>query len=182
MSKSPGLAWSSALSGGDKWSSNRSCRFCPPCSRGARLCTALCCTSTRAGWELGAPAHCLGQSYNIPNPTHIHTRQCTHLSLRSRESPGVFLWSSALARGSLTGLLGTSKSLPSCQWDTSSPWLHFLSASLQVQGWEANSQAISIFNADQGCVGAARWDIHTGSAEQAGGAGEAHQPPVNRQR
>lgn len=61
------------------------------------------------------------------------------------------------------------------------PWLHFLSAFLQVQGWKANSQAISIFNADQGCVGAARWDIHAGSAEQAGGAGEAHQPPVNRQ-
>lgn len=127
----------------------------------------------------GARQLCLWQSHNIPNPRHIHIGPVTQVQGKprglSKEVP------SASKEHPDCALVGTSEPLPSCQWDTSSPWLHFLSASPQVQGREANSQAISIFNADQGCVGAALWDIHAGSAEQAGRAGEAHQPPVNCQ-
>lgn len=54
-----------------------------------------------------APAHCSGQSYSVPNPTHVRTRQCTDPSLRdtSRESPGVPPEKSpVLGRGTLTVL------------------------------------------------------------------------------
>lgn len=182
------------LCGGAKWSSHRSCPS-SPCSGGHS------CPEEQESGPGCAPHHAallpeLARSWELctctlhraelrhPQP-HTHPYKTMHRPVTrvqgkpkglSREVP------SASKGRPDCALVGTSKPLPSCQWDTSSPWLHFLSASPQVQGWEANSQAISIFNADQGCVGAACWDIHTGSAEQAGGAGEAHQPPVNRQR
>lgn len=188
------LVWltSSAPSGETKWTSHRSHPSHPP---------AVGITSTQRSKRVGQVEHhimlpfhqsCLG-------PLHLHTAQGTAMTPRPHTHPYATMGRpitqvQRMPRGPCRevfsaskgcpdcGLAGTSKALPSCQWDTSSPWLHFLSASPQVQGREANSQAISIFNADQGCVGAARWDIHSGSAQQAGGVGETHQPPVSRQR
>lgn len=136
------------------------------------------------GAETFAPAHCSGQSCDIPSPTHqLYKTTCRPVTQVQGKPRGLSEEVPRISKGHPDcALLGMSKPPPSCQWDTSSPWLHFLSASPQVQGREANSQAISIFNADQGCVRAARWDVHTGSAKQAGRTGEAHQPPVNCQR